>query len=240
LPVEGSDEQKRTNEIGMAIPLLEGCDIAGKDVTGDALLTQRKLASYIVERKGHYHFTAKANQPGLERDIGLLFQKRGVADYVETALAEHGRIETRRIWCSTALNAYLDFPHVGQVYLIERESIEKKTGKLRCETALGVTSRTPQQASPKRVLAVNRGHWSIESVHYIIDWNYDEDRSHIRTGFGPENITRLRRFAVGILKSFQKKAQSVPEMMRKLSFRSRLVFDYLRMTENSITGAPTH
>jgi hypothetical protein len=176
----------------------------------------------------------------LERDIGLLFQKRGVADYVETALAEHGRIETRRIWCSTALNAYLDFPHVGQVYLIERNSIEKKTGKLRCETALGVTSRTPQQASPQRVLAVNRGHWSIESVHYIIDWNYDEDRSHIRTGFGPENITRLRRFAVGILKSFQKKAQSVPEMMRKLSFRSRLVFDYLRMTENSITGAPTH
>jgi len=48
------------------------------------------------------------------------------------------------------------------------------------------------------VLAVNRGHWSIESVHYIIDWNYDEDRSQIRTGFGPENITRLRRFAVGL------------------------------------------
>ena len=39
-------------------------------------------------------------------------------------------------------------------------------------------------------------------LHYIIDWNYDEDRSRIRTGFGPENITRLRRFAVGILKSF--------------------------------------
>jgi len=32
LPVEGSDEQKRTNEIGMAIPLLEECDIEGKDV----------------------------------------------------------------------------------------------------------------------------------------------------------------------------------------------------------------
>jgi len=54
------------------------------------------------------------------------------------------------------------------------------------EIALGITSRTPQEASPQRVLAVNRGHWSIESVHYIIDWNYDEDRSQIRTGFGPE------------------------------------------------------
>ncbi|MBK7002125.1 MAG: hypothetical protein IPH35_19835 [Rhodoferax sp.] len=25
-------------------------------------------------------------------------------------------------------------------------------------------------------MAINRGHWRIESVHYIIDWNYDEDR----------------------------------------------------------------
>ena len=235
--MEGSAEIKRTNEIGMAIPLLEGCDIAGKDVTSDALLTQRALASYLIERKAHYHFTVKGNQPRLERDIALLFEKRETADFVETTPADHGRIETRRIWCSTALNAYLDFPHVGQVFLIERESIDKKTGEHTHEIALGVTSRTPQQASPQRVLQVNRGHWSIESVHYIIDWNYDEDRSRIRTGFGPENITRLRRFAVGILKSFQKPAQSLAQLMRTLCFRTRLVFDYLRMTKNSETGS---
>jgi predicted transposase YbfD/YdcC len=221
----------------MAIPLLEGCEIAGKDVTGDALLTQRALARYLVERQAHYHFTVKGNQPTLERDIGLLFETRGAADFVELTPADHGRIETRSIWCSSALNAYLEFPHVGQVFLIERESIEKKTGKPRHEIALGITSRTPQQATPQRVLAVNRGHWSIESVHYIIDWNYDEDRSRIRTGFGPENITRLRRFAVGILKSFQKPAQSIAQLMRKLSFRTRLVFDYLRMTKNAETAA---
>lgn len=57
--------------------------------------------------------------------------------------------------------------------------------------------------------------------------------SRIRTGFGPENITRLRRFAVGILKSFQKPSQSIAELMRRLCFRNRLVFDYLRMTKNS-------
>jgi len=221
----------------MAIPLLEGCDIAGKDVTGDALLTQRALASYLIERQAHYHFTVKGNQPTLERDIALVFEKRAAADFVEITPADHGRIETRRIWCTTALNAYIDFPHVGQVFLIERESIEKKTGEHSHEIALGLTSRTPQQASPRRVLAVNRGHWAIESVHYLIDWNYDEDRSRIRTGFGPENITRLRRFAVGILKSFQKPTQSVAEMMRTLCFRTRLVFDYLRMTENSVTGS---
>jgi predicted transposase YbfD/YdcC len=235
--VAGSEVQKRTNEIGMAIPLLETCEIAGKDITADALLTQRTIANYVVEQEAHYHFTVKGNQPGLERDIALLFEKRGAPDFVEVSPPDHGRIETRRIWCSTAINGYIDFPHVGQVFLIERESVNKKTGEQTDETVFGITSRTPQEASPERVLAVNRGHWSIESVHYIIDWNYDEDRSRIRTGFGPENITRLRRFAVGILKSFQKPNQSIAGMMRKLSFNTRLVFDYLRMTRNSNPGA---
>ena len=220
----------------MAIPLLECCDITDKDITGDALLTQAKIATHIVERKGHYHFTAKGNQPGLQQEIALLFENRGPADFVENSPFDHGRIETRSIWCSKELNDYIKFPHVGQVFLIERECIEKKTGECSIEIALGLTSRTQEEASPQRVLKVNREHWGIESVHYIIDWNYDEDRNRIRTGFGPENTTRFRRFAVGVLKSFQKPAQSIPEMMRKLSFRTRIVFDYLRMTENSIAG----
>lgn len=168
----------------MAIPLLANCDIAGKDITADALLTQRALATYIVGQQADYHFTVKGNQPTLQRDIGLLFENRQTAHFVEVTPADHGRIETRRIWCSSALNAYIDFPHVGQVFLIERETLTKKTGALRREIALGMTSRTAQQASPQQVLAINRGHWSIESVHHIIDWNYDEDRSRIRTGFG--------------------------------------------------------
>ena len=62
LPVEGGDEEKQTNEIKIAIPLLDSIDIQGKTITTDALLTQRKLARYLVEqRNAHYHFTAKAN-----------------------------------------------------------------------------------------------------------------------------------------------------------------------------------
>ena len=48
LPVEGHEEAKQTNEIGMFIPLLDGIDIQGKDITADALRTQRKLAHYLV------------------------------------------------------------------------------------------------------------------------------------------------------------------------------------------------
>jgi predicted transposase YbfD/YdcC len=234
LPVgdKEKEEFKRTNEIKTAIPLLEAIDIAGKDITADALLTQRELASYVVEkRKAHYYFTVKGNQPSLLEALEFYFRDRGQPHFVEHTPADHGRIETRKIWTTSALNGYVDFPYVGQAYLIERHSTNKKTGKLSLEITYGVTSRPAQQASPQRVLRANRGHWVIESCHYIIDWNYDEDRSRIRTGHGPENVTRLRRFAIGVLKS--KGRGSVAEKMRRLTRNVRLVFDYLRMSQNS-------
>lgn len=232
MPVEGKEEVKQTNEIKMTIPLLDTIDIQGKEITADALLTQRKLAEYLVGREAHYHFTVKGNQPGLFDDIAFYFKDRRDPDFIEEPTFEHGRIETRKIWITAELNGYLDFPHVGQAFVVERESIEKKTGKVSKETAYGITSRTKEQADAQRVLKTNRGHWSIEnSCHYIIDWNYDEDRSCIRTGYGPENITRLRRFAVGLLKS--KEVSNVAQKIRQLQRSVRMVFDYLCMTQNS-------
>lgn len=233
LPIEGQDQVKQTNEIGMFAAVLDGIDIAGKDISADALLTQRKLATYVVERQAHYHFTVKGNQPTLQADITLLFQERGAPDHVDVTPPDHGRIETRRIWCSAVLNDYLDFPHVGQVFMIEREVFHKKSGLNTVETVVGVTSRPPEQANPQRVLATNRGHWAVESFHFMIDWNFNEDRSRIRTGHGPENVTRLRRFAIGVLKGYGSAKVSISEKMRSLNRNIRLVFDYLRMTKNS-------
>ena len=69
--MDNNTDQK--TPVQKAIPLLAGCEIAGKDITADALLTQRELARYIVARQAHYHFTVKGNQPTLEHDIALLF-----------------------------------------------------------------------------------------------------------------------------------------------------------------------
>ena len=237
MPVAGDDELKRTNEIKMAGPLLDAIDIRGKLITADALLTQRAFATYLVEKRhAHYHFTVKGNQPKLLADVSLFFEDRGQPDFVEQTTLAHGRIETRSIWTTTALNDYLDFPHVAQAFVIERERIEKTTGKRSTELAYGVTSHSPEQANPQRVLATNRQHWCIEnSCHYIIDWNFDEDRGRIRTGYGPENTTRLRRFAVGLIKS--KGVHCVAQKMRQLNRNTRLVFDYLRMSKNVCPAA---
>ena len=216
----------------MVIPLLEPLDIAGKTLTADALLTQRKLATYLIEHNAHYVFTVKDNQPTLRENIRLIFEGRGQADFSEPPTLAHGRIEQRSIWTTTRLNDYLDFPGVGQVFVIERPTIQKTTGKSTTETVYGVTSHTPGSANPAAVLAFNRAHWTVENgCHYILDWNWDEDRCTIRTGHGPENITALRRFATGAIKS--KSRDTIAATIQRLARNVRLVFDYLRMTDNS-------
>lgn len=234
LPVTGSDEEKQTNEIKIAAPMLDAIEIEGRTITADALLTQRDLARYLVEKRGaNYHFTVKKNQPILLEDLMLYFQNTPThPDFTDTGCGEHGRIETRKIWVTKKLNRYLDFPHVCQAFMVERESFNKKAGKTSREVIYGITSTPADQVDPEAVLKDNRGHWSVESCHYIIDWNYDEDRSQIKTGFGPENITRLRRFAIGLLKT-RKPNETIPEKMKKLMLNTRAVFDYLKMTRNS-------
>ena len=216
----------------MFVPLLEGLEVTAKTITADALLTQRTLARYLVEeRNAHYLFTAKDNQPTVQEDIRLFFQNRGEPDFRQPFELEHGRLESRTIWTTTALNDYLNFPHIGQVFAIERQRIDKKTGKQSIEIVYGLTDHTPATADAARLLAFNRGHWGIEAHHYILDWNWDEDRCTIRTGHGPENITRLRRFATGLIKS--KGRDSVAATIAKLARNVRRVFDYLGMTGNS-------
>ena len=127
-------------------------------------------------------------------------------------------------------NARLHFPGVGQVFAVRRETVEVKSGKRRIETAYGVTSLDRKAATPQRLLTLNRGHWTIEATHHILDWSFDEDRSRIRTGHGPENMTRLRRFAIGLI---QGRGLGVAETMRNLARNPRRVLDFLKMTANA-------
>ncbi len=226
------DEVKQTNEIKFASILLDDIEIEGKDITSDALHTQVNFANYLVdERKAHFYFCVKGNQPTLLADIECHFEKIGKADFEDKVAISHGRIEQRKIWVTSALNDYLLFPHIKQVYRIERETVNKKTGEISNEVCYGVTSRKSSEACAKTILYRVRGHWGVEVCHYIIDWIYDEDRSTIRTGFGPENITRIRRFAIGLIKS--KPVKGISKKMRELNKNTRAVLDYLKITKNS-------
>ena len=139
----GADqEEKRTNEIGTIIPLLDtrpDATVAGRVVTVDALLTQRALADYLLERGAAFLFTVKGNQKTLMDDIRLLMDEAMAErppDFVqESGKPEHGRLERRSIWVSSEINDYVRFPGVGQVFAVHREVTEVKTGERSAETA---------------------------------------------------------------------------------------------------------
>ena len=61
------------NEITAAMVLLKGLPLDGTVITGDAIFTQREICLHIRDRRGHYLFTVKDNQPQLHTDIATAF-----------------------------------------------------------------------------------------------------------------------------------------------------------------------
>jgi predicted transposase YbfD/YdcC len=138
----------------------------------------------------------------------------------------HGRIETRQIWTSTALNDYVNFPHCGQVARIQRIRTKVSTGVSSHEQVAIITSLSPQDASPHQLLDLVRGHWSVENKsHWVRDVTFDEDRSQARTGNGPRMMAILRNLATAIIRLLG--FPYVPQGLRSFAQRPRRVLDLL-------------
>jgi len=120
----------------------------------------------------------------------------------------HGRLEQRSIRTTTALNDYLEFPHLGQACLIERHVTYLKTGQQRSDYAYCLTDLSPQQASPEQLLAYNRGHWAIENrLHWVRDVTFDEDRCQARKGHGPQVLASLRNLVISLVRKLTQGTQ---------------------------------
>jgi predicted transposase YbfD/YdcC len=64
----------------------------------------------------------------------------------------------------------------------------------------GVTSLSPEKASPARILSLVRRHWGIEANHWIRDAVFGEDKSATRKGSAPVFMTLLRNLAIALLR----------------------------------------
>ena len=60
-----------------------------------------------------------------------------------------------------------------------------------------ISSRRPKV---REFAKSTRGHWSIESMHWVLDVVFGEDKSRIRNGSGTENFSALRKFVTSLLK----------------------------------------
>lgn len=103
----------KSHELGHLEPLHDALVLSGRVVTADALHTQREVVQAVISRGGDYLRPVKENQPVLRSDIALVFaHDQQLADTITTAQttdSHGGRVETRRLRASTALESYLRY-----------------------------------------------------------------------------------------------------------------------------------
>jgi predicted transposase YbfD/YdcC len=218
----------KENELACAPRLLKSLDLRGKIVTGDAMFAQRELSRQVVEAGGDYVWSVKENQPALRADIEALFdieegktKLKPLPHDLQRAASldkQHGRLEQRRITTSEVLAGQADWPGLKQVFKIDREVEELRTGKRRRETVYGVSSLSAAQADAKRLLAIVRKHWMIENgLHYRRDWSLREDYCRLRIGEAAQAMAVINNLVVGL--ALRQGFQYLPDARRVYSAR---------------------
>lgn len=201
---------RKENEIVVAPTILRQVNLQDTIVIGDAMHAQRDPSSQIVAAGGNYIWTIKGNQPRTHWAIEKLFvhevcnlrQGAPLSKHCHMATMVnkgHGRLEKRTILVSTELNDYLDWPHVAQVFRIERTIWHEKHKGYTREVVYGLTSLTPQQASPERLLTLVRQYWGIENgLHYRRDVTLQEDATRLTVGNAGHIMAILNNLVIGL------------------------------------------
>jgi predicted transposase YbfD/YdcC len=193
------------NEILAARKLLETLALGGLLVTGDALHAQSETAAQVLAQGGDYLFALKDNRPAMRAEVAAFFETppEPLPAFVTTD-ADHGRIELRRHWTSHDVDwlfsdrRYAGEPVMPGLATIARVEAERTVG--------GRTSRAVRhyvssaRLPPERFAEAVRAHWAIEnSLHWVLDVTFDEDRARNRKDNGPENLAILRRLTLNLL-----------------------------------------
>jgi len=207
--------EDKSNEIPALPELLALLALDGCIVTADAMHCQDKTATAILARGGDYVLALKANQPALHADVRLLLDDPEAPpdDVAATTDGDHGRIETRRgaivhdvAWLAES-HGFPGLAAIGSV-TARREA----AGNTTTATRYYLLSKP---LSAAHFLEVVRAHWQIENrLHWVLDVVMDEDQGRARKDHAPENLARLRRFALNVLRANQDKGSTRGKLKR--------------------------
>jgi len=202
---------EKTNEI-TAIPelldhLAETRQLDGALVTIDAMGCQVEIADKIVAHKADFLLALKGNQLTLETEVEDYFRTAPDGEIVRKTTVEkgHGRIETRIFTASKAVDwiksdkSYPGQPRFNHIKTILKV-VNQTEFKDHCtqDDRLYISSTT---LDIDRLAHGARGHWGVESMHWLLDVTFGDDRSRYRTGSGAKNMAVVRRFALGLVRA---------------------------------------
>lgn len=196
----------KSNEITAIPDLLDMMDLEGTIVTIDAMGCQKSIAKKIVGEKGDYTFAVKDNHPKLCDAIEDIFEAAYENGLMESGMRskktnkkQAGRHEERYYAVGPIpeeLKALTD-DWAGAKSIGQAITISTKEGKESSEVRYYISSR---EAKVGEFSDSIRSHWSIESMHWVLDVVFHEDASRIRTGNATENMSFVRRFVTTLLK----------------------------------------
>ncbi len=134
-------------------------------LTADRLFCQRAVCRMICQAGGDYLLPVGGNQPRFQAFVQACFTNAvppRADQRVVTEDAGHGRTQDRRDLTVVPIPpGASDWPGLAQVYRLVRTWQEH--GVSRRSVQDGITSLSPQRTSAADLLALRRGHWSIEN-----------------------------------------------------------------------------
>jgi predicted transposase YbfD/YdcC len=223
----------KSNEI-TAIPLvLELVDVKGAIVTIDAMGCQKEIAADIVARKGDYVLPVKGNQGNLEAAVQDFLYEHLEDDFARVKVSRHeteerchGRQEHRiylQVDVPESLPGRKNWAGMKTLGLVirTREIDGKETGEVQCYIS-------SLKRNAKRFARAVRGHWGIENTcHWTLDMTFREDESRARERNVAENLSWLRRFALGLLKQHPNEKMSLVMKRRACGWNTDFLTEVL-------------
>ena len=201
--------ESKSNEIPAVRELLDELNIKGAIVTLDAMHCQKETAEKIVNNGGDYVLQLKANQGKFYEDVYAMFEDKymDMADKdceyetYSTIEKSHGRIEKRTCYVLNEVAFFTDYlsewKGLKKIFAIKREI--EKDGKKTKEISCYLSSKN---TTAEKLLSYTRNHWQVESFHWLLDMNYDEDGSRVINRNSQECLNIIRKYSISILKRY--------------------------------------
>jgi predicted transposase YbfD/YdcC len=226
--------EDKSNEITAIPELLETLDVRGATVTIDAMGCQKVIAEAIVDKGADYILAVKDNHPKLKVSLEVAFaevpgreHESIVEDEHATEGKGHGRIERRRVRVTRDIDWIEGIDAwKGVKSIIEVERTRTINGKTSLERAYFISSLA---LDAKEMGHRIRAHWGIEnSLHWVLDVTYGEDKSRVRDRNGAANLNALRKLSASLLaRTPSHRAKSVAQRRKLAGWLPDYAFDVL-------------
>jgi len=216
---------EKSNEIPKVQELIER--FPGKKVIfrADAMHCQTKTVEAVLKKESFYVLHVKENQKFLFKKVKFIADNLLARSSDITEEKNRGRLEKREV---TVHKECLDLEHYGwkdiKSIIKVKRTVKHKNGKTSEEAAYFITNLKERASFFNKGI---RGHWGIEnSLHYVKDVTFNEDRLKIRTGSAPQNMALLRTLVLNIFRS--KGYSNIKQTTRLLAGRVGFMLSLLR------------